>query len=527
MPDVTVPTPPPLATVRSVELVHAGTWNAKYGPATFTSDDLYAAVGALDCPAVRRPVLKFGHDGNHGEGDPAIGWIDNLAVTDDGQTLVGDYVGMPAWLAAPNADGQMVLASAYPDRSIEGTYDFRCQIGHTHPFALLAVALLGQDRPGVGTLPSLQSLADLYGVAASADDQTGVPVAVTVSASREPSMPSPRPTPVAASVSVEDVRRAYYDKAPWSHWIVELHLEPLQLVVSDDDTGKLFRIPVNVTGDDSFEFADPVEVRRRYEDVAAGVAASAGASQPVVFASRAESRPGPRPTAASDPTPTFLPPTTPPDPPEQPVETPAPNDGAPEPPAEPESVPEPKEDRVSANLSDLRSRLGLPDDADQDAVNAAVLASLDGQANRTEPDPQPEPDPEPVSEPALVGASTPAADPALAAEVALLKEQMTTMSAELAATKKEKAAAVKASVLDEAQRLGKFAPAQRGAWEANYDKAPDVCASVLASIAAGTAVPVMASWVTGPAEPDGDSDDGFDRQFGHLFPPTVTTGKDA
>ena len=141
-----------------------------------------------------------------------------------------------------------------------------------------------------------------------------------------------------------------------------------------------------------------------------------------------------------------------------------------------------------------------------------------------EPDPEPLPDPAPrvADEPALAGVSAsvaqPAADPALAQQVALLTEQMTAMSAQLAAANAEKAAAVKASVLDEAQRLGKFKPADRTSWEANYDKAPDVCASVLASIAPGTAVPVMASGVTGPAEPTED-----ESRFDALFTRKVTT----
>lgn len=512
MPDVTVPVPPPLATVRGVELVHAGSWNAKYGPVTFTTADLYAAVGALDCPAVRRPALKFGHDGNHGVGQPAIGWIDNLTVTEDGLTLVGDYVGMPAWLATPNTDGQIVLASAYPDRSIEGTYDFRCQIGHTHPFVLEAVALLGEERPAVGTLPSLQNLADLYGVAASGDHDGGVPVAVTVSASEESRMPNPRPRQVAAAVSVEDVRRDYYDKAPWSHWIVEVHLEPLQLIVSDDDTGKLWRIAVNVTGDDSFDFADPVEVRRRYEDVAAA-AAQVAASAPIVFASRAESRPGQRPVAASDPDPTEPAPAD--DPPPQPVETPAPEQDDNEPPAAEPAETTRQENAMSLDKG-VRERLGLADDADEAAVLAALDARLEPEPG-PEPEPEPTPEPAPDAEPVLVGASTPATDPKLAQEVALLKEQMTAMSTQLAAANAEKAAAVKASVLDEAQRAGKFKPADRGQWEANYDKAPDVCASVLASIAPGTAVPVAAAGITGPGEPVED-----ESRFDALFTRKVT-----
>jgi ATP-dependent Clp endopeptidase proteolytic subunit ClpP len=224
--------------------------------------------------------------------------------------------------------------------------------------------------------------------------------------------------------------------------------------------------------------------------------------------------------------PLFLPPTEPPDvpPPGDPTaDQPAPDGGHFDVPAAEPDQPTDEENAMSLDQG-VRERLGLADDADE----AAVLSALDA---RLQPDPEPEPDPDPLPEvqadpePALAGVSASvkpaepaaAADPALAQEVALLKEQMTAMSAQLAAANAEKAAAVKASVLDDAQRLGKFKPADRTQWEANYDKAPDVCASVLASIAPGTAVPISASGVTGPAEPTED-----ESRFDNLFTRKVT-----
>jgi hypothetical protein len=285
---VTLPVPaaPALATVPGVELMRAGQWQVLTGPMTVTRDDLASAVAALDCPAIRRPVLKLGHVDPRFDGEPAVGWIDNMLLADSGNTIVGDYVGMPGWLGD-------VIASAYPDRSIEGWWDWRCQLGHTHPFMIEAVALLGVTRPGIGTLQSLQDVADLYGVTASTDPDrsghaaNGQPVTVTIRASKgEPAMPNPRPSKVAAGVTVEDVRRAYYEHAPYPEWICEIQLDPLQLIVVDDASGSYYRVPVAVDGD-VFGFGDKVEVKIRYEDVPADgqVAAS------VVFASRAESRP--------------------------------------------------------------------------------------------------------------------------------------------------------------------------------------------------------------------------------------------
>lgn len=166
MADVVVPTAPPLSSWRNVDLIHTGSWAISSGKWDASREDLAAAVAALDCPAVRRPVLKLGHEVQD-TGQPAVGWIDNMHLANQGYTLRGDYVGMPGWLGP-------ILPSAYPDRSVEATYDYRCQLGHTHPFVLTAVALLGVTPPGVGTLKSLQDVADLYGVTASASSGVSV-----------------------------------------------------------------------------------------------------------------------------------------------------------------------------------------------------------------------------------------------------------------------------------------------------------------------------------------------------------------
>jgi hypothetical protein len=159
---VTVPEAAPLVTIPGVELVAAGTWKISTGEATFTMEDLANCVAALDCPGVRRPVLKLGHDepdgaGMRWDGEPAVGYVDNMELADSGAKIVGDFAGMPSWLAE-------VLPSAYPDRSVEIVRPFVCQIGHAHPAVITAVALLGVSPPGVGVLKSLQDVAALYGV---------------------------------------------------------------------------------------------------------------------------------------------------------------------------------------------------------------------------------------------------------------------------------------------------------------------------------------------------------------------------
>lgn len=175
--EVTVPQTVALLTVPDVELVAAGTWRASTGITTFTDDDLAQAVAALDCPGIRNPVLKLGHeeddpDGQkmRWDGEPAVGWIDNMRLNDTATKIIGDFAGMPAWLAE-------ALPSAYPDRSIEIYRPFMCQIGHTHPAVITAVALLGVTAPGVGVLKSLQDVRALYTAAG-----TGQRITITLSA---------------------------------------------------------------------------------------------------------------------------------------------------------------------------------------------------------------------------------------------------------------------------------------------------------------------------------------------------------
>ncbi|WP_326602358.1 hypothetical protein [Rhodococcus sp. PD04] len=104
-------------------------------------------------------------------------------MTDNGQTLVGDYVGVPQWLAE-------ILATAYPTRSVEGVHDVVAVDGTRYPFVLTACALLGVTDPGISTLADIPAY---FGVAAKA-------VAVTVSATTE--------TPTAMAVALASARRA-------------------------------------------------------------------------------------------------------------------------------------------------------------------------------------------------------------------------------------------------------------------------------------------------------------------------------
>jgi hypothetical protein len=106
--------------------------------------------------------------------------------------------------------------------------------------------------------------------------------------------------------TTEDLRRAYYTGpgASWEWWVVEIDLDPAQLIVENDSDGNLYRVPYSVTGAGQVEFGEAVAIQVDYVDApSATPAATAGARRVaaslavgartplMVFASRAQSRP--------------------------------------------------------------------------------------------------------------------------------------------------------------------------------------------------------------------------------------------
>jgi 2'-5' RNA ligase len=627
MPDVE------LARRPGVELVRTGRFQTLTGSWNPTPADIKAAVEAMDCPAIRKPVIRIGHTDQRfvGDGEPALGWFENLRAADGGHTLVADQVTLP-WLHS-------VQAAAYPSRSIEGNYNHRCSEGHLHPFVIHTVALLGVTAPGVQTLRSLNDLPDMLGVAASGEVPEGAEhVQVTILAAE----PAPdgdgddddehTGAIVALIPTAEDAARLAVDggEAPG-----ELHLtlaylgeaadlgasgwqdilDAVSTAVngmptveanafavtafnpvpdSDNDTCLVYgvtgdlldtvhdfvmravdqsaagpQIPAQILPwvahvtaaytDDLGRLSDlaaklgPVRFDRvrlafagQYTDIplidwdeepddpalvaddSGMVAAAAGGTEELkkywlAGPGLAKWADKPHPwTALYRALLRYIK-----DPdeakrtasqwyrlhfgrtPNQGVKAaeavvPAPISDLPA--AEPEhEIPtEPKEDLVS-DLSEFRSRLGLDDTADEQAM----LAALDELKTKAETPAPAEPTPEMV---AASAAATKKAEEieaektVLASAVDKLTEQVTSISGELAAVKAEKAATVKASVIGGAVREGKIKPADRETWEKDYDEAPAVTSRILASIAPGTAVPVMASGVVGDPEPATSTD---------------------
>jgi hypothetical protein len=284
---------PNTTTVKDVEIVQTGIeYPLSTGPATFTTEDLSDLVESQGDPAIKAPRLKLGHTADIGlmeDGQPAIGTLGNLRLEQDGHLVVGDYVGIPTWLAE-------VLPSAYPSRSIEAVWGVETNTGHTWRLVLTDLALLGVVWPGVGTLDDIQALYSEQG-----------PDNVQVLTTKEEvdAMARPARGKVRAQVDAEDIRRQYYnqlasDQFWW--WIRSMFVDPNELIVEDEDTGDLYRVPFESKGD-TVTFSDPVAVKVVYKDKPANQQPDkqeAAWEVPVpplghrlaVFANRAESRPG-------------------------------------------------------------------------------------------------------------------------------------------------------------------------------------------------------------------------------------------
>lgn len=168
---------------------------------------------------------------------------------------------------------------------------------------------------------------------------------------------------------------------------------------------------------------------------------------------------------------------------------------------------------ISPALAEL---LGVDQDADEAAVEAAAK-SLRDKADAQPPAPQ-------ASTQEGGTTDTPAQTADVEQLVSAAVERVTakygavieSLSSKIAASEAEKASAAKEKVIGEAVAAGKIAPADREAWEKDYDESPAVVASLLGRIARGTAVPVSAAGVTGAEHSDGMfSDAEYKRLFGH------------
>lgn len=440
---------PDLVTVPNVELLEAGEdWVTSTGVFTFTTEDLVSCIQSQEDPAIRTPVVKLGHTDPRFDGQPALGRILNLRLTNNNQTLVGDLVAMPLWLA-------QVMYTAFPRRSIEGMMEFKTRTGNTWGMVLTGVALLGDSYPAIETLEDIQALwgstppklypvEDVEEIAASAG--------AFFSARKVDDMPQwlrkkvAAAAPVQASASLDTVRHAYYEQAEGTQawwWIREVRINPLTLIV-DDDEGGLYEVAVNVSGDDEITFGEPVAVKVQY------VAASGA---PVATA-----KPG-QIIAASHETPEDSGRTSRPDPEEDATLS------------SEHTIPNLEETTLMLTEAELAA-LGLPPDATREQISAAILGNQETTPTpepTTEPEtPEPTtPDPEtpdPVT-PVVPEPETPVVPEGMVLVDAATLEEMRTGLVAATSLKQRQEKQDRDALLDGAIRAGKFPLGRRGHYE--------------------------------------------------------------
>jgi len=244
------------------------------GPHTFTENELADAVKATTSGdvAINPPRLKLGHksEANNlflGEDEPAFGRVEGMYLSDNKQTILGSYVGVPEWLAK-------VLPVAYPSRSVDAQIGAETATGKKYEMVITDVSLLGVRWPGCSTLEDLPLW---YG------------------------SETPAAAEIAAALDTKQIRSRFYEDGPGKDnffcWIrgERFDTEDGLTLIVDDGGGEISRVPVTVDGDE-VEFGEPVPVIEQFTDkVAAAEAVIAGMRMAdpamLVYASRADTAP--------------------------------------------------------------------------------------------------------------------------------------------------------------------------------------------------------------------------------------------
>jgi hypothetical protein len=243
-------------TRKGVEIARTGTFELSSGEHEFTKEQLASAI--KNAANGFAPVIGIGHTDPRwnvaaGDGEPALGRIENLSLADDGELLLGDLVDMPDWFAD-------ALPTAFPRRSLEGAVE-------NGELTINALKVLGTKRPGIHTLADIKDLVSDEGpalVTAGADNDGHE---FTVILDADPT------TEIRASANIEELREAwqtehpnkYDDENPSDWWCIdEIQVDPDQLIYRHED--KTWRQDWSVSSDGEFTFGDPVEVTKQYVD---------------------------------------------------------------------------------------------------------------------------------------------------------------------------------------------------------------------------------------------------------------------
>ncbi len=129
------------------EIFAVGRWNGM----DFSIEDLDDIVANFEKLSDTHKVpLKFGHDADHKDGQPAIGWVSR--VFREGKKLYADFTDMP------NKVFEAIKQKLYRTVSIELLFGVKDETKERFNHVLDAVALLGADQPAVSGLADLDAL---------------------------------------------------------------------------------------------------------------------------------------------------------------------------------------------------------------------------------------------------------------------------------------------------------------------------------------------------------------------------------
>lgn len=161
-------------TIPGVELVRVGSWagtiDGKPAEVKVTEADLADAVAAAQDAEVDAAPLKVGHKSKvFGDGAPALGWVTNLRLADNGRRLVGDLKDVPAKFAT-------LMPKAFRRRSAELAYGVRTPSGKRYRLTVTALSVLGVSPPAVKGLADLEAL---YGLGEGSIDAERTAVALS------------------------------------------------------------------------------------------------------------------------------------------------------------------------------------------------------------------------------------------------------------------------------------------------------------------------------------------------------------
>jgi hypothetical protein len=242
------------------------------GNHTFTEKELADAVQAASGsdPAINAPRIKLGHKSKAndfflGEDEPAFGRVEAMRLSENKQTIYGDFVGTPEWLAK-------VMPTAFPSRSVDAQLGVETVTGKRYAMVITDVSLLGVRWPGCSVLEDLPLW---YG--------SETPESAEV---------------LAASLDVTAIRNKFYVAGPGKEhdawWIrgERFDTEEGYNLIVDEGTGDICRVAVKVDGDE-VSFGQPVRVTEQYPDktvAASAVLAGMKMADPamLIHANRAE-----------------------------------------------------------------------------------------------------------------------------------------------------------------------------------------------------------------------------------------------